>query len=350
MLVFVIILLAFVVSGITAKGKNEFFADYLCPKNTATINAIFSVLIFLSHGVQYVTLNGPLDLPYFTMRAFLGQIVVVSYLFFSGYGIMESIGKKGKAYVKAMPYNRFFGLWYQFAIVVGMYFLTNLAVGKNMKLSQVLLAFTGFTSLGNSNWYLFATFVLYIIVFVSFSVAGKRHWFGADLTCLLSVVYVVIMIEGEYLPPRFYNTLLCFPLGMLYSLMKPKLDQFLMKNDGVWITAFVGVLGAFLYLSQNRNQDRWFEIAFYLVSSLIMVLFMMKVQIRSSVLDWFGNHIFSFFVLQRIPMIVLKEVGFGKYPYGFLILSFFVTVFLATWFDMAVEKINGVLFKKKIKG
>ena len=85
---------------------------------------------------------------------------------------MESITKKGKAYVKAMPWNRFFGLWYQFALVVILYVLTNLAVGKSMTLKNVLLAFTGVTSVGNSNWYLFATFVLYAIVYLAFMLAG----------------------------------------------------------------------------------------------------------------------------------------------------------------------------------
>ncbi len=347
MLIYIIILLILVVGGITAKGKNEFFSDYLCPKNTATVNAIFSVLIFFSHGVQYVTLNGPLDAPYFALRSFLGQIVVVTYLFFSGYGIMESITKKGKAYVKAMPWNRFFGLWYQFALVVILYVLTNLAVGKSMTLKNVLLAFTGVTSVGNSNWYLFATFMLYAIVYLAFMLAGKRRAVGVLVTCALSVVYVAVLIETKWLPARFYNTFLCFPLGMAYSFVKPKVDALLMKNDGIWITAFVCTLTAFLYCSGNRGDSRLMEIDFYLLSVLVIVLFMMKVQIRSTVLDWFGSHIFSFFILQRIPMIALKQLGFAGKPHFFLVVCFFATVLLATLFDMLIAKLNPLIFKTK---
>ena len=347
MLIYVIILLILVVGGITAKGKNEFFADYLCPKNTSTVNAIFSVLIFLSHGVQYVTLKGPLDAPYFEMRTFLGQIVVVTYLFFSGYGIMESITKKGKAYVKAMPWKRFFGLWYQFAIVVMLYILTNLAVGKSMTVKNGLLAFTGYTSVGNSNWYLFATFMLYAIVYVAFLLAGKRRVIGVAVTCALSVVYVAVLIETKWLPARFYNTFLCFPLGMVYSCVKPKVDSLLMKNDGIWISAFVCTLTAFLYCSQNRTDSRLTEIAFYLLAVLVIVLFMMKVQIRSTVLDWFGSHIFSFFILQRIPMIALKQLGFAGKPHFFLVVCFFATVLMATFFDMFIGKCNALIYKKK---
>ena len=110
MLVYIFILIAIICSGLTAAKKNEFFKDYCSPKNTATINGIFSVLIFLSHSVQYVKLDGVLDAPYFDLRSFLGQLVVVTYLFYSGYGIMESARKKGTAYIKAMPKNRLFKL------------------------------------------------------------------------------------------------------------------------------------------------------------------------------------------------------------------------------------------------
>ncbi len=347
MLIYIIILLILVVGGITAKGKNEFFADYLCPKNTSTVNAIFSVLIFFSHGVQYVTLKGALNAPYYDMRSFLGQIVVVTYLFFSGYGIMESITKKGKPYVKSMPWNRLFGLWYQFALVVLLFIGTNLVLGKSMTLKKTVLAFTGITSVGNSNWYMFATFVLYIFVFLAFTVSGKRRGLGVAILSLLTIGYVVVLNETEWLLPCFYNTILCFPLGMAYSLAKPKVDGLLMKNDGVWLTAFVATVTAFLYCSQNRIGNRGMELAFYLLASLLVVLFMMKVQIRSTVLDWFGSHIFSFFILQRIPMIVLKELGFAGKPHLFLVVSFFGTVLLATLFDMLIAKINPLLFKKK---
>ena len=53
MIIFIIILLAIMCSGLTAAKKDDFFRDYMAPKNTATVNAVFSVLIFLSHAVTY---------------------------------------------------------------------------------------------------------------------------------------------------------------------------------------------------------------------------------------------------------------------------------------------------------
>ena len=154
MLVFVLILTFLICSGLTVAKKDEFFTDYCSQKNTNTINAIFSVLIFLSHAVTYIELDGVLDAPYFEFRAFHGQLVVVTYLFFSGFGIMESIKKKGTDYVKAMPVNRLFKLWYHFAIVILLFTVVSVGVaGKSYSLSRWVLSFTGFKSIGTSYSY-----------------------------------------------------------------------------------------------------------------------------------------------------------------------------------------------------
>jgi len=349
LLIFVIILIGILCAGLKARGKNEFYEDYLCPKNTTTINAIFSVLIILSHAVQYVKLNGPLDQPYFEMRSWLGQLVVVTYLFFSGFGIMESIKKKGRSYVKGMPTQRFLRLWYQFALMIGMYIVLNLVMGRELDLANTLWAFTGYTSLGNSNWYMLATFLMYIFVYVAFMVSGKFKWLGVLLTTALTVGYIGLMINTEFLETRYYDTIFCFPLGMIYSVVKPKIDKLLMKNDVIWTTAMVVMVAALMYCSRHRFDTIYYRMAFYAIAPVMVSVMMMKVNISSSILDWFGRHIFSFFMLQRIPMLFLRHLGFTKEPYLFIIASFFATILLATLFDAMIEKIDPILFRKKNK-
>ncbi len=347
MIVFVLILVAIICSGLTVANKNEFYKDYCSPKNTSTINAIFSILIFLSHAVTYVKPDGILDAPYFEFKAFHSQLVVVTYLFFSGYGIMESIKKKGIAYVKEMPVNRLFKLWYHFAIVILLFTVVSVGIASNsFSLSHWLLSFTGFKSLGNSNWYMFVTFMLYIIVVISF-LLFKKHRNLALLSVVVLSLGMVIIEKNANMNVAFYNTLLCFPLGMIFSTVKPYCDKLIMKNDLVWFTAFFVSVLLFAYFSQNRNQRFMYYVLFTFFALAVIVLFMMKVNIKSSVLDWFGQHIFSFFILQRIPMIILKAKGYDNDAYFFIIISFFATVFLAVLFDAFTDKLDSKLFKKK---
>ena len=337
-----------IISGLNAKSKNEFFTDYCSPKNTSTANAVFSVLIFISHGVTYIDMNNSLDDAYLGIKTFLAQGVVVTYLFYSGFGIMESIKKKGYNYVKRMPIDRFFKLWYQFALMLCLFIITNLFMKKNFSITDNLLAFTGFTSIGNDNWYLFVTFALYIIVFISFIICRKHHNFAIIGVFVLTCAFILFEIKLE-LPRRYFDTILCFPLGMLYSQLKPIIDKIVMKNDILWIVITTAVFTVCMFGSQNRDEHLIFRMLFMCSAPIFITLLMMKIQCRSTILDWFGNHIFSFFMLQRIPMRLLEYLGFNHSPYLFICLAFFGTVFLSTIVDEIIAKLDKVIFKKQIK-
>ena len=349
MIIFVLILVAIICSGLTVANKNEFYSDYCSPKNTNTVNAIFSILIFLSHAVTYVDLNGTFDAPYFTLRKFLGQLVVITYLFFSGYGIMESIKKKGTSYVKQMPVNRFFKLWYHFAIVIVLYTIVSVGIlGKEYTLSHYLLSYTGYTTLGNSNWYMFVTFAMYIIVIVSFLVFKKSKVLAVVAVWVLSIAFVIWEQYME-LPVQYYNTVRCFPAGMMFSLVKPYIDKILMKNDIFWFSGFTLSVAGFAYFSQNRNDSQIHYGLFILFALAVIVVGMMKINVKSSVLDWFGQHIFSFFILQRIPMLLARHLGYARNGIIFILITFFGTLFLSVIFDAAMDKLDSIVFKKRKK-
>lgn len=349
MLVFLLILVAIICSGLTVAKKGEFCSDYCSPKNTGTINAIFSILIFLSHAYNYVECRGVFDLPYKSFQSFMGQLVVVTYLLFSGYGIMESYKRKGFDYIKAMPKNRLFRLWYHFAIVVCIYAMISIFLrGCSYSPLHQLLALIGYTSYGNSNWYMFVTFAMYIIIIISFAIFKNRKIPPLLLTVALSAGlagWLCYMGKGSH----WYNTIICFPLGMIFSLIKPKFDKLMMKNDVLWHLFFaLGFTGFAVFSSIRRWNFLCYQlfVVFFVITLLILL---MKVNIKSSVLDFFSGHIFSFFILQRIPMIILKHFGLHKNIVFYVVVSFFATVFLAVVFDFLTEKLDSVVFRKKEK-
>lgn len=346
MIVFFIVLVAVICSGISVAGRNDFFQDYCSHKNTSTVNGFFSVLIFLSHGASYLKLDDVIDAPYLSVRSFLGQLVVVTYLFYSGYGIMESIKKKGLTYVKGMPVNRLFKLWYHFALAICLYIVTRILVNGKFNLKNTLLAFTGYTSIGNSNWYMFVTFVMYIIIIISFLVFKKSQ----KLSLISTLVLTVAFLYAEYkvgLPDRFFNTAICFPVGMIFSVVKPKIDKILMKNDVIWCIVVVALAGGITVFSHIRNNLIIYYELLSVFFAMFITLLLMKVSIKSTVLDWFGSHIFSFFILQRIPMILLSKLAPNCSALVFIGCSFICTVAAATIFDAVTEKLDGLIFKNK---
>ncbi|MBR3123811.1 MAG: hypothetical protein IKF42_00035, partial [Mogibacterium sp.] len=169
MVFFLLILLAVAVAGARPCGPGEFNTDYLDKKNTTAVNGIFVVLVLFSHYVQYADFEGPFDMPYLTLRQHLGQMVVATFLFYSGYGMMEAIRRKGDGYVRKIL-SKFWQLLFRFDLAVLLYLAVNQILDIHFPLREVLLAFTTWTVIGNSNWYITAVLILYVIMYISFRI------------------------------------------------------------------------------------------------------------------------------------------------------------------------------------
>lgn len=144
--------------------------NYLEISRTNSIKGIFILLVFLSHARNYISAyaeysQNPLNGIYDIFQNHLGQGVVIMFLFYSGYGVMESIKKKGTNYINAIPKKRFAKTLINFDIAVIIFILLNLCLStlKNYTIPKVLLSFIGWESVGNSNWYIFAMLVMYLI-------------------------------------------------------------------------------------------------------------------------------------------------------------------------------------------
>lgn len=346
MLVYLIILLAICCIGLQTAKKDSFFNGYLSKEQTSAINGVFVLIVFLSHASTYIELSGPLDDAYLTFKGYLRQLIVASFLFYSGYGMLESIKKKGFAYVKSIPGKRFSKVLLHMELAVLLFLLTDLAIGNTFDLKTTLLSFTFWTSIGNSNWYIFAILWLYLIVFVSFLVSRANLYIGTALTTVLSLVYAVVMLRAGK-DSWWYNTVILYAVGMLWSLFKPQLEKLVMKNDVTWFLA-VGVLLVPYFLCYMRRDAHlaWY----YLWGALFMallVLVTMKVRIGNSILSWFGSHVFSVYILQRIPMLVFTKLGLADHRYSFVTLSFCATLVLAVLFDAGLEKLDKAIWDRQ---
>lgn len=137
-------------------------AAYINKTSTQTINGLFIWLVFLSHFAQYS--------PYLRnyVGQYLGQLIVVMFLFYSGYGCMIQYMAKGSDYLRHFPKKRILTTLVNFDIAVAMFVIIGLLLGKPFTLNQVALSFVCWDSVGNSNWYIFAIVLCYTAFWFSF--------------------------------------------------------------------------------------------------------------------------------------------------------------------------------------
>lgn len=200
------------------------------------------------------------------------------------------------------------------------------------------------TSIGNANWYIFDILILYFITYIAFRI--KIKWTlkmpsFANIVCVLVMIFWICMKlsgKGQY----WYNTIFTYPLGIYYSLNKDFIES-KCKSNIAYGGTFLVILSCFLTLYIISN-DITFSMRACLFSFLI-VLGSMKIIFGNTILAWCGENLFSIYIMQRIPMIILSRMQLSSFT--FLFLSIVITILLASIFARVLKLLDGVLFKNQ---
>ena len=89
----IVLLLFFALILSSVRKPLKFNRDYLSVEQTHTINGIFIIFVFLRHFWQYVDKINSIDTVFDWVNSFLGQTIVTTFMFYSGYGVTVSIWK-----------------------------------------------------------------------------------------------------------------------------------------------------------------------------------------------------------------------------------------------------------------
>lgn len=331
---------------------DQLYDDCMNIENTIAVQGIFVLLVFFRHFVQYVSLRGPYDAFARTLNSSMGQLLVTPFLFYSGFGIMESISAKGLKYTYALP-KKILRILLHFDLAILLYLILQLYCGKTFPIKKVLLSLIGWESIGNSNWYIFVILSLYFLTFVSFGIFNKSRFLSLILITVFSVVLIHIFFL--YKPAYWYNTLLCFPLGMWFSfLRRPVISQInkfpmeLRKPQYLYLLSLIIVFILFCFANNKLPYDDRYSIMRSCFFVLFIVLLSMKIRINNAFVQYLGRHVFSIYILQRLPMILLDSRGTLSYrPYMSFVLSFMTTLFIAAVFDYFVSVMDGYIIGGK---
>lgn len=319
---------------------------YLDIKRTNSIKGIFIVLVFLSHIVSgYATFNGVLDMPYLRIRKIMGQCVVSMFLFYSGYGIMESIQRKGQNYINKIPTHRFLKVLLQFDCAILFFLIYRYYTGNHIGLKRMILTFIGLDSIGNSNWYIFCGLWVYIFTFIAFKVFKNNYFKGSLGVLLLSLFYMITLYKfGKDF--WWYDTILCCSWGMLFSIYHKKIEALINESFQTWLFFVVVFMVGFGFAYTYKNTP-----SLYIIYQLMVICFVativtvtMRIAIENSILQWLGNNLFELYILQRLPMMILKPYMLVEdatliKKYLYVIVCFASTLLISLIFSKTVSKV-----------
>ncbi|MBQ7373244.1 MAG: acyltransferase [Clostridia bacterium] len=342
MILLYLILLIICLCGIKIRRVESGDCAYLDKKQTKSIQGIFVILVFFSHFASYINAENILDKSFVLITSKIGQLMVTMFLFYSGYGIMQSIKKDRVGYVNNFAKHRILTVYVRFFVSVILFLGLNIAlglVGTKYTIVDCLLAFIAWTSIGNSTWFMFATFTMYIIVLISFMSFSKHDVkvpliFVTVLTFVYIIIFAVLIKRG----PWWYNTVLCFPFGMWVSYFIDKIKN-IEKNNKLYFIAVSCAVVSFLglYLLQDKIPFAWGYCFMSLAFVSIVVLFTMKIKVGNKVLEFLGTHVFSVYILQRLMYIIFNDISDNLYLFFFI--SVASTLIVSICFDFLMNKL-----------
>ena len=324
----------------------KFNKNYLSKEYTACIKGIFILIVFCSHIITYIPYNPTQDnLALFFVKN-IGQLMVTLFLFYSGYGVYESIKKKKIKYINGMPKNRIFKTLFHFDIIVLLFILINCIMGYGNNVLEILSSLIAWSSVGNSNWYIFVILVLYFITYLSFIIFKKENKNAIILCTLLTILTIIAL--STYKESYWYNTMLCYPFGMMFSYHKNKINKLMLNNKTYYLT-LVFLFLLFIGIRRVSTISTLYYSVFAIIFVIIVVMLTMKSKINNKYLKWFGDNLFYIYILQRIPMLILSRLSYSNtHPYRFVIICFISTILLTIIYGKLLPKIDKYIFNIKI--
>lgn len=283
-------------------GENV--GGYLDKERCDAVKGVFIWIVFVGHIQDYVrssgyVYSGWLDYLGLVVSSKFAFLLVVPFLFFSGYGVGESIRIRGKKYLQTIPRNRLLTVWVNFCIAVAMFALATLVIGHRYSVARILLSFIGWESVGNSNWYIFVILCCYAITYVSFKLGNV---IVASVAVVLSALGLSFIKE-----PWWYSTMWAYPAGLLFAEYREKLLEPLFRKK-YW-QCLIGAVIALLVLRRCLVWE-WHGVICNLYSiafAWLIVMLMMKINLRSPFMIWSGRRLFPLYIYQRLPMILFAH-------------------------------------------
>lgn len=331
-------------------GHRYIYDDYMSVNSTTSVKGIFIILIIFSH--LYLSMN--LDDSIFNViykkinYNIIDQSVVVMFLFYSGWALMYQKSQKGIEYIKSIPSKRLLKTFLHFDIFILIFLIIQLMLGEKYSVSKIVLSFVGWDNLGNQNWYIFVILLLYLFTYLAFILFGKNDKMSVIAVAVMTAVMVLILY---YVKEKWWwDTAMCYPLGMAYYLVHNKVEALLNKKKiyyYIFLAAVFVCVVAFLGLYYYAGRNNFVIILKHMAFAIFVLLITMKIRIDNRILNFCGKNLFLLYMTHMLPIIVLQHFGLESKPLLFIIITWVCTIVLTVVFSYFLKIFDGIVFNNK---
>lgn len=368
-----IVLVVLLFLGVKIAPRHEYYEDYFSLDVSKGIQGLLAVCIIFHHCSVWFNLNGSTN--NFFIHYFYFPALMVSFFFFcSGYGLYYSLKNK-KNYLKGFVQKRILTVLVPFFICNYIYMFVSQLEGRQYTVKEIVLSFFGFLLINGQMWFAIEIMILYLIFYFLFKYIKSENVALILMgLCILIMIYISMNLghsrlryymdwwfHGEW----WYNTTLCFFVGMVFSKFKDKITSIFKRF--YWVLLTVCTI-AFLYLAKincilidleiystetrfsMRIQDKLLGLSaqsimvfFYI---MVLMLIMMKVRFHNKALAFCGRISLEIILINYLYITLFDRIR-SEYGIGiYLVLVVVFTIISA----IVLNKIKLIILEKDKKG
>lgn len=314
---FILYLILFLLVIVSVRRRDT-TAVWVSKNDAAVVKGVAILLVFLAHSRCYFEYD-PTNLMHayaWKVAGYIGQLMVVPFLFFSGYGVAVAFSEKGEEYRRQFWRRRILPVAVNFDIAVVVFAAVAAFIGP-LSTRKILLSLIAWESVGNSNWYIFTIVVCYAASWMAQALPKKRV--EASFVALLLLSLVLAAVKPTY----WHSTMMAYGAGMLFSRYKTQIEALLARSY-VSALAICVMLFAICFLIRGIALGGW-AIGYNALSMSfcgLLVVLMHRFTLRNPFLGWAGSNVFPIYIYQRLPMMLLGSCGLWMPDVTLPVLSF----------------------------
>ena len=314
--------------GAKGAGRGNWNEEYTSLKQTKILQGITALGIALHHmGQKTCAPWNPRTTIVHGLDPFvpIGYVLVGVFLFCSGLGLYKSFKTKPDYLKNGFFRRRILPIIIAYYLSEWICTAVRLLMGQKMKLFEILWYLSGLHMANTNAWYLVVIPVFYLVFWAAFRFC-KKEGLAIFLVFVFTLGYTIFGVlldhqddwwmQGEW----WYNSIILFPLGLLFGRFEKSLTKFFRKGYWLWLVLFLAAFLLLLQQSEWLNNNRWGYYGEYgdplkvqhrlmsaglqWVTAIFYVAFcfqlMMKVKLGNKALAWLGGITLEFYLMHGI--------------------------------------------------
>lgn len=337
---FIVALIALPIIGIKV-SKAGFGDNYLSLQQTNQLKGFFALVVILHHLAQRT--KGGVLFPFFNH---VGYLAVSIFLFISGYGLMLQYMKRKEEYIKHFLSRRLLKVVMPYLIAIVIYYVSYLIIGLEMSITIALKTFlTGYPIVAHS-WYVLAIIFFYLVFYLSARLF-KNHYNYMIIAVLAGSVLYCIICNKMGFGTWWYNTCICFLLGMIWAIYEKQISAWLDKR---WLISFLISLGGAVLFYQLARKYSHIGLQYHLTTHYLSSIFFCftviiagkKLQFENKLLKYLGDISYETYLLHGLVLIFQRN---DIWSFGSDLQYTAITLIASPLAAIAFYKLNELIFK-----